>query len=60
MKNTYNVTYDTKDDNVESNKYGFIVTKTKKFSTFIEAVAYSRLLANNSVLIGKPVIEGVK
>lgn len=55
--NAYKLTYDIKEDNVNSKNYGYIISKTKRFETFVEAVEYSRVIAN---LVGKPVIEGVE
>jgi len=54
--NAYKLSYDIREDNVNSKNYGYIITKTKRFQTFVEAVEYSRVIAN---LVGKPVIEGV-
>jgi hypothetical protein len=57
VMNAYKLTYDIKEDNVNSKNYGYIISKTKRFETFVEAVEYSRVIAN---LVGKPVIEGVE
>jgi hypothetical protein len=60
MKNNVKLTYDVKVADIDSTKYGFIVTKVKKFKTMKDAAAFSRVLSNNDItLVGKPVIEDV-
>ena len=60
MKNNVKLTYDVKVADIASTKYGFIVTKVKKFKTMQDAAAFSRVLSNNDItLVGKPVIEDV-
>jgi len=36
-----------------------LVEKTKKFDEFLDAVQFSRSIANNANLIGKPIIEEI-
>ena len=52
------LTYNIRDNNRNSNNFGFIIQKIVKFHDFNEAVCQSRLIANTNVnLIGKPVID---
>jgi hypothetical protein len=58
-KNAYKLTYEVKDDNVNSVDFGYLVVKTKKFSSLEKAVDFSRRVCNTALVVGKPVIETV-
>lgn len=56
----YKCTYTERDAKPGSKNYGFLVERVKKFSTFAEAVNFSRMVANTSTnMIGRPIIEEV-
>jgi hypothetical protein len=45
---------------VNNKNFNRIVTKTKVFNNFIEAVKFSRYTANNTVITSKPLIEEIE
>jgi hypothetical protein len=43
-----------------SQNFGMLVERVKKFPTFFEAVDFSRVVANSTInMVGRPVIEEV-
>jgi hypothetical protein len=57
MNTRYKVTYNIKEDDISSNKYGYLETKTRKFINFSDVTAFIRMLRNESKIVGKPTIE---
>lgn len=57
-KSAYRVVYEEVEDNTRSKNYGFLVRKTKRFSTLEDAVQFYRVMANTNMnVIGSPIIE---
>lgn len=55
--NAYKCTYKEINRRLGTKYYGQLVERTRKFSTFNEAVFYSRAISNTNVnMVGKPVI----
>jgi len=52
----YKLAYEEIDNDLNSKSYGFLVTRNRKFKNFNEAVNFYRNIANNTNMIGKPLI----
>jgi len=57
MSDGFKVTYTFK----QLDKGGLLIDRTKKFSSYIDAVRYVRTLSNTHVgqIVGKPVVERI-
>lgn len=54
----YKCTYDEICQNKLAKTYGMLISRTKKFKTFMDAVQFSRQIANTNInVIGKPSID---
>jgi hypothetical protein len=58
MKASYKLTYEIREDDINSKNYGYIIPKVKRFPSLEEAVRFGKSIANTCAVIGKPMIEG--
>jgi|APCry1669189034_1035192.scaffolds.fasta_scaffold123221_2 hypothetical protein len=60
MSQTYKLTYTVRNESPTSKDNGLLIKKIIKFNNFTTAVQQSRVIANTTAIVGKPLIEIVE
>jgi pterin-4a-carbinolamine dehydratase len=56
--NAYKCIYSEVNRKLGTKTYGQLIERTRKFDTFVEAVAFSRMISNTNInMVGKPIID---